>query len=146
MESITQKMLVGRELLDRALQMYFDGAYFAAIHLAGAAEEVLGGYLKRGGHTTAAESLHDGAIGFLGYHSANVPKSTTSALHQLMHHARNRTKHLNEKGDDKITFDPKGEAEAILGRALANFYDLMGRTNLQDTPRMRQFDARRSDV
>lgn len=45
MADLTPKMLVAVELLDRGVQMYFDKAYFAAIHLAGAAEELFGRYL-----------------------------------------------------------------------------------------------------
>lgn len=35
---MTQKQKIAFELLDCAVQMYFDGCYFAAIHLSGAAE------------------------------------------------------------------------------------------------------------
>ena len=60
---LTPKMLMTKELLDKALETYFDGAYFAAIHLAGGAEEILGTYVTRiTGTDNAFKSLRNAAV------------------------------------------------------------------------------------
>lgn len=60
---MTPKIQVAKELLDKALESYFDGAYFAAIHLAGGAEEILGQYVTRiSGSDNAFKSLQNFAV------------------------------------------------------------------------------------
>ena len=60
---LTPKMLMTKELLDKALETYFDGAYFAAIHLAGGAEEILGTYVTLiTGTDNAFKSLRNAAV------------------------------------------------------------------------------------
>ena len=138
------KLQVATQLLDRALQMYFDQAFFASIHLAGAAEELFGTYLKlwKAGQT-AADSYHDDAAGFLGFSLGEVPKAVSKELYGLIFHSRNRTKHLSPEGDHEITFDPLLEAETVLSRALANFYAVADVLGLRPTRRMYRFDRER---
>lgn len=135
------KVQVARELLDRALQMYFEKAYFAAIHLAGAAEELFGAYLLLlTDEKPAAVSFHDEAAQALGFEVGEVPKSVSVTLYRLIHNARNRTKHLNSDGDHEITFDDVLEAETVLRRALLNFYALAAEVGLKPTRRMYRFE------
>lgn len=48
------KLLVAKELLDQALRLYYEGeAYFAALHLAGAAQEIFGKTLTSLDHESA---------------------------------------------------------------------------------------------
>jgi hypothetical protein len=48
--SAMDKLDVACELLDRSLRLYYAGdSYFSALHLAGAAEEILGVYVERAG-------------------------------------------------------------------------------------------------
>ena len=138
------KIQVASELLERALQMYFDKAFFAAVHLAGAAEELFGSYLLLwNAGTSAAESFHDDAAELLGFPADEVPKAISSQLYKLIFHSRNRTKHLSPVGDHEITFDPLLEAETVLSRALTNFYAVAEVQGLRPSRRMSRFDKER---
>lgn len=138
------KIQVATQLLDRALQMYFDQAFFAAVHLAGAAEELFGTYLLLWmAGKPAADSFHDDAAQLLGYEPDEVPKAISSQLYKLIFHSRNRTKHLSPVDDHEITFDPLLEAETVLNRALSNFYAVAEVLGLTPTRRMYRFDKER---
>jgi hypothetical protein len=138
------KIQVATELLDRALQMYFDQAFFASIHLAGAAEELFGAYLTlwQAGRP-AADSFHDDAASVLGFGPSEVPKDVSRQLYSLIFRSRNRTKHLNAEGDHEIMFDPLLEAETVLNRALENFYAAADVLGLRPTRRMYRFNRER---
>jgi hypothetical protein len=143
---VTPKMQAATELLEAGLQLYFDGKYLAALHLAGGADDVFGGYVTRGGTDSAFESMKAGALR-IAAHLTNTPgyqvegrPATAQGIADVMNYARNRTKHLNKEGDDEVLFDPKREAEDMLGRALTNYYDLMGRLPLDESELMRRFN------
>jgi len=140
----TPKLLVAVELLDRALSMYHQGeSYFAALHLAGAAEEIMGVYVERKGLESSFNSLQAGAVRIseILHEGAGVkPKDIIG----LMNYARNRTKHINQEGDDDVHFDPKIEAIDILDRAITNFYTLMQYFDLHETENLQRFNAERA--
>lgn len=74
MADLTPKMFVAVELLDHGVQMYFDKAYFAAIHLAGAAEELFGRYLELSKEVKpAATTIYDNVVVALGHSPETVP-------------------------------------------------------------------------
>ncbi|MFJ2491412.1 hypothetical protein ACIOV9_07685 [Pseudomonas iridis] len=139
----TPKLLVAVQLLDRALSMYYqEDSYFAALHLAGAAEEIMGVYVERKGHESSFNSLHAVAVKFtelLNDDAGAKPKDIIN----LMNYARNRTKHIDREGDDNVYFDPKSEAFDILDRAITNFYTLMQYFDLRETENLCRFNAER---
>lgn len=143
---VTPKMHAATELLECGLQMFFEGRYFAALNLAGAADDVFGGYVIRGGTESAYESLKAGALRIGGYlakdpeHRMEGLPATEQGIARVMNYARNRTKHLNSEGDDEILFNPKGEAKDLLRRALTNYYDLLSRLPLEESELMRRFN------
>jgi len=138
---VTPKMLVAVELLTCALRMYFDGAYFAALHLAGAAEEILGSYVSRTGVQNAFENLRDGAVRMSEHLSDGTYSSEPKVISNLMNYARNRTKHHDKSGDDEILFDPRKQSSEILERAMTNYYQLMSHVLLPETEIMRRFNG-----
>jgi hypothetical protein len=136
-------MQVASELLDRALRLYYEGdSYFASLHLAGGAEEILGMYLTRSGAENAFKSLQMAAVSFSGLDDGGPCKP--GEIGRIMVHARNRTKHLNEEGDDEINFDPKIEAKDMLDRAVSDYYHLMNYVPLVETELLRRFNADRT--
>jgi hypothetical protein len=143
MSEPTPKLRVAIELLDRALRMYYEGdSYFAALHLAGAADEILGVYVERKGDDSSFNSLQAGAVKIsqiLDPGAESKPKDIKS----LMNYARNRTKHIDKAGDDDVHFDPKTEAFDTLSRAVSNYYMLMRYFNLQETEHVRRFNSER---
>jgi hypothetical protein len=141
---MTPKQRVALELLDSALQMYYAKNYFAAIHLAGAAEELFGTYLELWKSAKpAADSFHDEAVQLLGYGLGEVPAALSKQLYRAIFHSRNRTKHMNLQDDHDINFDPLLEAETVLSRALSNFYEVAEMLGVRPTRRMYRFDRER---
>ena len=139
--AMTPKQRVAMQLLDSALQMYYANSFFAAIHLAGAAEELFGAYLKLWNTgRPAAESFHDECIGYLGYGPEDpAPASVSKQLYRSIFNARNRTKHMHAEGDHEITFDPLLEAETAIDRAMDNFIGVSEVLGIHPTRRMNRF-------
>ncbi|WP_235576603.1 hypothetical protein [Pseudomonas taeanensis] len=136
----TEKLKVATELLDRALCMYYEGnSYFAALHLAGGAEEVLGAYVERSGRESSFKSLLHGAVKLSKFFGDGV-ESKTKDIAAIMNYAKNRTKHMDEEGDDHVYFDPKVEARDLLDRAVSNYYTLMNFHELPETELLRRFN------
>lgn len=146
MRELTDKLRVAIQLLDRALIMYYRGdSYFAALHLAGGAEEILGVYVEREGDESSFKSLQAAAVRISLLLDKGVD-ATANDIKQVMNYARNRTKHINAIGDDDVHFDPKTEAFDILGRAISNYYTLMRSFNLPETELIRAFNSERVAV
>ncbi|RIJ09102.1 hypothetical protein DXT77_18355 [Pseudomonas sp. 91RF] len=140
MREPTQKLLVAAELLDRALATYFEGKYyFAALHLAGAAEEILGVYVSRLGEDSSYKALRDGAVRISSFLSGGK-ESSAREIEAIMNYAKNRTKHLNKSGDDDVCFDPASETLNLLDLAVSNYYKLMNGFNLPETELVDRFN------
>ena len=143
MRETTEKLLVAVELLDRALRMYYEGSsYFAALHLAGGAEEILGVYVERREGESSLKSLVSGAVEFsklLNDGVASNPKNIRDAIN----HPKNQTKHMDKGNGEYVTFDPKMEARNLLERAVSNYYTLIrdkNRYNLPETGLLSRFN------
>lgn len=134
------KLDIATELLDRALRLYYDGdSYFAALHLAGASEEILAVYLKRQGGISAFDGLKDLTV-WLSMRSDNRSKEKIeSDIFNLMNHAKNSTKHMYGKNDCIVDFNAESEAHDILDRAVSNCYQLMFSLDLKETELTRRF-------
>lgn len=134
--------------MERGLQMYFDEAYFAAIHLAGGAEEILGTYVTRlTGTDNAFKSLQGAAVRLSELFDEDGERSSPKAIRELMTYARNRTKHIDATGDDDVKFDPKLQAKDLLDRAVTDYYHLMNYLPLQESDLFRRFnELRQEDV
>ena len=143
---ITPKMRVARELLTKALEAYFDQAYFASIHLAGGAEEILGHYVScLTGTENAFKSLQNAAVRISKLLDEEGDASTPKAILERMTYARNRTKHIHSVDDDDIKFDPELEPKDILNRAVTNYYHLMNYLPLDESELLRMFNSLRDD-
>jgi len=144
MRETTEKLLVAVELLDRALCMYYEGSsYFAALHLAGGAEEILGAYVERREEgASSLKSLVSGAVEFSELLNGGVA-SKHQNIRDVINHPKNQTKHMDKGKSEHVTFDPKMEARNLLGRAVSNYYTLMrdnNRYNLPETELLSRFN------
>lgn len=136
----TEKLVIATELLDCALRMYYEGnSYFASLHLAGGAEEILAAYVKRHGGTSSFESSRDFIVmvsktDFVKNSTENdVVELKAKCTGDLMNRAKNTTKHMHEKDDGFVHFDAQTEAKDMLNRALNNYYQLMSFIDLEET-------------
>jgi len=134
------KVAVACELLEESLHLYYrGGAYFAALHLAGAAEELLSAYLKEHGQTSSfADFCTDGVRAINHLQPAEPITGKDMAL--MLNHAKNRTKHMDSMSDSQITFDPKAEAHELLDRAIEDFYKLSSLLPLVETDLIKRFN------
>ncbi len=141
----TSKLDIATELLDCALRFYYEGdCYFAALHLAGAAEEVLAGHIKNKDKTLvpALDSMKLALSDFLGLENGHPKKLTEKRASDILSYAKNSTKHWQGKGDGYVDFDPEAEAKELLDFAITNYYQLMSSyTSLKETELIRRFNA-----
>ena len=139
---LTPKMRVAIELLENAIDAYFRAAYFAAIQLAGGAEEIFGKYIGRvSSADNAFASLKNFAVELAGPSDENERAALGKAIRDRMTYARNRTKHINETGDDDILFNPNFEAKDLLDRAVSDYYHLMNYFSLPESDLLRRFNS-----
>lgn len=119
---MTKKIEVALELLETAINCYMSTKeYFSAIHLAGAAEEIFGKYVRElGGKdilTNFAEAMHK--IGLLD--GSELPVKDNK---KFLNHTKNTVKHMDDLNDENIEVDAEMEARDMIERAISNFIQL----------------------
>ena len=141
MPPTTKKLAIAAELLDRALILYYEeNSNFAALHLAGGAEELLGKHLKASGLESSFESLQSAAVRLSKYVGDDQTESDPKAIAAIMNRAKNATKHMAGQGDGEVHFDARSEAHDLLDRAVTNYYQLMGMYELPETELIGRFN------
>jgi hypothetical protein len=92
---------------------------FSVITLAGAAEEILGRYVKASGKTNSLQVLSDAALAIQQIEGNETP---ISVVHRA-NYARNNLKHLDLDGhEDCVSIDAWQEAKDMLGRVTDNYW------------------------
>ena len=116
------------ELLDSALRLYFQGnANVAALHLAGAAEELFGRHLRERGYAPFIDQLQTvmmDAWKALVEEDPGVAERSTmtrATIAEFINHAKNHVKHSIQPA----SFDARTESRAILARAALNYSHLL---------------------
>lgn len=137
---ITPKLKIACELLECALRLYYEGCSdFAALHLAGAAEELLGRFVERIGGESEFASLQRGAMRISKCLNEDGKESKSKNIAALINHAKNASKHMDQNDIDHVVFDPRAETRKILDRAVPNFYNAMTEFELDETELIRRF-------
>ncbi|WP_371322398.1 hypothetical protein VX159_08175 [Dechloromonas sp. ZY10] len=148
MTPVTQKVNVACELLECALRLYYEeGSDFAALHLAGAAEELLGMQVERIGGKSEFSALKDGALRISpairdAYFNGKGNTPTKKTMAKAINHAKNATKHMDPSDVDYVAFNARAEARKILERAVHNFqevYSEMIEVEIKETELIRRF-------
>jgi hypothetical protein len=102
-----QKLDIAREYLDAAMQMYLDEHnYFCAIHLAGAAAELLDRHLANDNRLLPVARKAQKALHLL--ETGNSPSD--KEVNDVINGRRNAIKHVND-GEASINLDPVREAK-----------------------------------
>jgi hypothetical protein len=137
-----EKLDVGREQLEVALRLFFEDAeYFAVITLAGAAEELLGAYVKAKGETTSLEELVKGAVHISSALSGSPSKP--KSIFKVANYPRNASKHMDDAADSQLRIYLKRDATDLLSRAVDNYYLLMQHYDLPETELVGRFNRYR---
>lgn len=132
------KLSVATEQLDTALRLYLSNSdYFSVITLAGAAEEILGVFLKRHNQPNAFEEDLKSSLRV--YRWLHGEECSPESMHKTINRVKNASKHMQGKKDLEIVCDAREEARSILDRAITNYYRLMAYEELFETPRIREF-------
>jgi hypothetical protein len=144
MKKSIAKIDIGVEQLEDALKAYYDQRYFSAIVLAGAAEQLLGGYVMKHGLKPSFVSMRSAATkianGLNAQAGDNASRSTKKSIVDLMNFAYNNSK-LAGKTELTVELDPQREAQDVLDRAISNFDALFGvrEYELRDIPLAQRF-------
>ncbi len=134
-----EKLSVATEQLDTALRLYFGRReYFSVITLAGAAEEILGVYLKIHGQPNAFDETLESSLRV--YRWLFGVKGSEDSLRKTVNRVKNASKHMMGKKDVSLKCDPREEAKQVLDRAVSNYYCLMKFEEINETPRIRKFN------
>jgi hypothetical protein len=119
-----EKLSMAVEQLEDALLAYFDRRFHSAIVLAGAAEQLLAGYVMKHGLTptfpqmrTAITKLSHGPKTLDGSGGA---RTTEKDIGDLINQAYNNSKHAGTS-DHTVWMNPKFEAQEIIDRAISNY-------------------------
>ena len=132
------KKCIALAQLGTALRLFHDdGDLFSIITLAGAAEEILGKLVEKGGidHSLtalekAAGEIHKAVTG------ESLDDEELSLVGNRANRARNAVKHLAAGGEATVTMHVREEAVDILTRAVDNYWLLENSV----TPAMAEFD------
>lgn len=119
------KLTIAAEYLNRAIEMYFRGdSDFSALHLAGAAQELLGKFVECSGAQSAHSQLVKGVVRISRVLDPVGVASKEKNIRHVINFAKNRVKHMDDEGDDIIQFDVRRAAEDMLDIAVSEFYQL----------------------
>ena len=125
--TLNENIKIALEQLDVALDTYDQEKYFAAITLAGAAEEIIGKVCREFRIENSLESIQKSMVlmAKVLYPTENIDEENIKKqAKNRANHARNKSKHINTIKEPEIDFEPKEEAKDIINRALDNWWDL----------------------
>jgi len=147
---VVPKYAASLELLSRGIELYLRGdSYYSALHLAGAAEEVLAVYVRE---LPLYEAYEAGSASdrmkqaFLALSEPGTPRDEETLgkwFHDRTYAAKNAVKHRRGRGDHFVDFDPKQEAAELLELAVSTYFQLFSRTQLPYLPCIEAFDQQR---
>jgi hypothetical protein len=135
-ERIVAKRDIAREYIDAAIDFFLEGRnYFCAIHLAAAAEELLGAHLPEDERISTGAWRAQKAL-----RSESQPTPSDKEAHRDVNKWKNEVKHMNN-GVPTLTIDEAAMAEWHIEHALINYYHL----NLPKSAAIWRFDDYQND-
>ena len=147
---LVTKSEVACELLDRAIELHLRGdSYYAALHLGGAAEELLSvsarevqvapdTFLK-----PAFDQMKELIVALSNPSSRAERQEAERWAHHRMNDAKNSIKHKRGVKDDSVNFDAKEESYDMIDRAITTYFQLFSILRLRPIPSIQEFDQRR---
>jgi hypothetical protein len=137
-----EKLQIALEQLEDALHSYFAGRFHSAIVLAGAAEQLLGGYVLKHGQTPSWKETRTIVTKIANALRRDPSEKATSEddIGDLLNRAYNSSKHAG-KSDHSVVMDPEFEAKAVIDRAISNYHMLEARglSGLRDIADVQRF-------
>lgn len=148
--AVVPKYTASLELLSRAIELYLRGdSYYSALHLAGAAEEVLAVYVRELppepllGNGSTSDQMKQAFVALSAPESPQDQKSLEKWFHDRTYAAKNAVKHRRGHRDYVVDFDPKLEAAELLDLAVSTYFQLFSHTDLPYLSCIEAFDKQR---
>jgi len=149
-QATVPKYTASLELLSRGIELYLRGdSYYSALHLAGAAEEVLAVYVRElppetlSGTSSASDQMRHAFVALSAPDSPQDRESLEKWFHDRTYAAKNSVKHKRGHRDRLVDFDPKLEAAELLDLAVSTYFQLFSRAELPYLPCIEAFDQKR---
>lgn len=121
------KLNIALVQLETAIKLFLaDENYISAATLAGAAEEILGEYVKRADKINAYSELCAELKNELNLFIPDLPVTTDDIGRQFVNFHRNELKHFHIPENEEIEIDDQFEATCLILRAIIN---LISHTN-----------------
>ncbi|RJX33557.1 MAG: hypothetical protein C4516_01855 [Oxalobacter sp.] len=140
----TPKHEIATELLEWAIHAFLSGsAYYSALHLAGAAEEIFAVYLRAPEHnlTPSVKSFTEGFLR-ISQPADDVERVKLEKwVIDRMNAPRNSVKHKKGHQDNFVEFNAEEESAEVINRAISNYFQLLGRLPLRILASIADFDA-----
>ncbi len=115
-DAVYQKLYIAGEYLDAALQMYLEQRnYFCALHLAGAAAELLDQHLPEEDRTFGIAWRAQRALHYI----ETGEEPSNRKINKVLNGPKNAIKHM-ENEEQTVTVDPVLEAEWTIESALVS--------------------------
>ncbi|WP_373091706.1 hypothetical protein [Zhongshania sp.] len=132
----TDKAEIADEMLDAAIEQFFEGRYFAALNLSGVAQEIYGKLVRLAGlQDQIQETIHfANEIAKL----QGGPEVTVKEWKKIAGEQKNGIKHFDSETDRYIDMDAQDEARSMIGDAVSE-KDKLGRANTKNTDRFYEF-------
>ena len=111
---------IALEQLECALNMYFEKKYFAAVTLAGSAEEILGKLAKHQKKENSIDALKKAACQI--HKRLYGEEINVKHIADRTNYARNKLKHVNPGVEPMVTINAEEEAVVMLSRAIDNYW------------------------
>ncbi len=148
----TPKYVAALELLSRAIELYLRGdSYYSALHLAGAAEEILAVYVRdlpeqsASGIGSSSDQLKKA---FVALPAPMLSEKDKKARGQWFHHrtfeAKNAVKHKRGVKDHALDFSAQQEAADLIELAISTYWQLYSCSEkIPHLPYIEAFDEKR---
>jgi hypothetical protein len=144
------KSEIACELLERAIELHLRGdSYYAALHLAGAAEELLSVSARKVqvAPNTSLKPAFDQmkeAIVMLSKPSSEAERQKVEKwAHDRMSDAKNSIKHKRGAKDNSVNFNAKEESYDMIDKAITTYFQLFSIHRLRHLPSIQEFDQSR---
>lgn len=119
------KLEIADEMLNSAIAFFFDHQYFAALNLAGVAQELYGKQVRLRGSIDQIQEIVKFSTELAAKH-AN-PSATQDELRKFALSPKNGIKHFNNASDRYIKIDAQDEARLMIEDALSE-HSKLGRS------------------
>lgn len=146
-----KKLDMAVQQLEDALKSYFAGRYHSAIVLAGAAEQLLAGYVLKHRLEPSWSQMRRTVTkitnGLQLQGTGRTGTTTEKDIGELLNRAYNHSKHAGTK-DHTVRMDPRFEARELIDRCISNFDMLFSRSDyrLKDIPQIQDLLRESLDV